>query len=110
MKSIYRLKKRYQYNYVYKHSESVTNSVLVVLYCKSNNPQTKVGFSVGKKYGHAVRRNAIRRKLKAAAQAVMPEVKDGYNIIVVPRQRDAYDYWEILDALKELLIRAGLTK
>ncbi len=108
MKSIYRLKKNYQYNYVYKHAESVADKVLVLLYCKSNNPQTKVGFSVGKKYGHAVERNAIRRKLKAAAETLMPRVKGGYNIIFVPRIKDAYDYWQILDGMQKLLTKAGL--
>ena len=110
MKSIYRLKKRYQYNYVYKHSETVSNKLLVMLYCKSNNTQTKVGFSVGKKYGHAVVRNKIRRKLKAAASTFMPNVKGGYNIIFVPRHSDQYDYWQILEAMQQLLTKAELLK
>lgn len=110
MKSIYRLKKKYQYNYVYKHAETVADNLLVLLYCKSNNPQTKVGFSVGKKYGHAVTRNAIRRKLKAAAQTFMPNIKGGYNLIFVPRMRENYDYWQLLDSMQQLLTKAGLTK
>ncbi|MCM1290159.1 MAG: ribonuclease P protein component [Corallococcus sp.] len=110
MKSIYRLKKNYQYNYVYKHAESVADKLLVMLYCKSNGRQTKVGFSVGKKYGHAVERNKIRRKLKAAAETLMPQVKDGYNIIFVPRLRENYDYWQILDGMQKLLHRAGLAR
>lgn len=108
MKSIYRLKKKYQYNYVYKHSETVSDKLLVLLYCKSNNPQTKVGFSVGKKYGHAVTRNTIRRKLKAAASTFMPRVKGGYNVIFVPRYSDKYDYWQILASMQQLLTKAGL--
>lgn len=108
MKSIYRLKKNYQYNYVYKHAESIADKRLVLLYCKSNNPQTKVGFSVGKKYGHAVERNAIRRKMKAAAETLVPRIKGGYNLIFVPRIQPNYDYWQILDAMEKLLNKAGL--
>lgn len=94
---------------MYKHSESVADKTLVLLYCKSNNPDTtKVGFSVGKKYGHAVVRNKIRRKLKAAAEALMPRVKGGYNVIFVPRLRESYDYWEILNGMERLLYKAGL--
>ena len=95
---------------MYKHSETVADKLLVLLYCKSNNPQTKVGFSVGKKYGHAVTRNKIRRRLKAAASTFMPRVKGGYNVIFVPRHNDRYDYWEILDAMQLLLTKAGLLK
>ena len=108
MKSIYRLKKRYQYNYVYKHADTVADKSLVLLYCKSNNPQTKVGFSVGKKYGHAVARNAIRRKLKAAAQSLMPKVVGYYNVIFVPRLRENYDYWQMLESMQHLMTKAGL--
>lgn len=93
---------------MYKHSESIADKTLVLLYCKSNNPQTKVGFSVGKKYGHAVTRNKIRRKLKAAAATLMPRVKGGYNLIFVPRVREEYDYWQILDGMQNLLSKAGL--
>ena len=71
MKSIYRLKKNYQYNYVYKHAQSVSDQGFIMLYCSSRSNPTKVGFSVSKKYGKAVQRNRIRRQMKAAASAVM---------------------------------------
>ncbi len=108
MKSIYRLKKNYQYRYVYTHGESVSDKILVVIYCKSNVSQTKAGFSVSKKYGHAVFRNRLRRQLKAAAQALLPKVKSGYNVVFVPRQQQKYDYWQIVDSMQKLLQKAGL--
>ena len=108
MKSIYRLKKNYQYNYVYKHAESVADKNFILLYCSSKSKQSKVGFSVSKKYGKAVRRNRIRRQLKAAVSAVMPNVKDGYNAVFIPRRHDAYDYGEITVSVSKLFEKAGL--
>ena len=108
MKSIYRLKKNYQYNYVYKHAESVADKEFVMLYCASNVKQTKFGFSVSKKYGKAVARNRIRRQLKAAVTNVIPQVKVGYNVIFIPRRSEAYLYQDVVLSVQNLLKKAGL--
>ena len=112
MKSIYRLKKNYQYNYVYKHALSVADKNFVMLYCTNTNKQivkqSKVGFSVSKKYGKAVARNRIRRQMKAAVNAVMPSVKNGYNIIFIPRRHEAYQFCDILNSVQALVKKAGL--
>lgn len=110
MKSIYRLKKNYQYNYVYKHSKSVADKEFVLLYCNSNGKQTKVGFSVSKKYGKAVHRNRIRRQLKAAVSNFMPNVKDGYNLIFIPRRSYNHLFGEVLLSVQNLLKKADLLK
>lgn len=108
MKSIYRLKKNYQYNYVYKHSQSVADNNFVLLFCKSNVKQTKFGFSVSKKFGHAVQRNRIRRQMKAAASELVCDVKCGYNAIFIPRKSTPYEYGEIVQSFLRLLKRADL--
>lgn len=109
MKAQYRLKKNYQYNYVYKHNQSVSDSHIVLLYCASKHqPVTRVGFSVGKKHGNAVCRNKLRRQLKSAMSSIMPTIRSGYNIIVVPRS-DKHSYSDILASLTRLVDKAGLT-
>ena len=108
MKSIYRLKKNYQYNYVYKHAASVADKNFILLYCSSNSKQSKVGFSVSKKYGKAVQRNRIRRQLKAAVSAVMPNAKEGFNAVIIPRKHEAYQFDEIAQSMNKLFAKAGL--
>lgn len=110
MKSCYRLKKNYQYNYVYKHAQSVADKNFVLLFCKSNKPTSQVGFSVSKKYGHAVCRNRIRRQMKAAVSAVMPNVKGGFNLVLVPRKSREYNFSEIVASTQNLFVKAGLMK
>ena len=108
MKSIYRLKKNYQYNYVYKHAKSVGDRNFLILYCTSNVAQSKVGFSVSKKYGGAVQRNRIRRQMKAVMATLMPQVKGGYNLVIIPRKSEPYLHKDIVASLTRLLKRAEL--
>lgn len=108
MKSIYRLKKNYQYNYVYKHAKSIADKNFVMLYAVSNNKQTKAGFSVSKKYGNAVKRNRLRRQMKAAVSVLMPNVIGGYNIVFLPRKQQAYLYADIAESVRHLLTKTGL--
>ncbi len=108
MKSCYRLKKNYQYNYVYKHAQSVADKNFVLLFCVSNKKQSQAGFSVGKKFGNAVCRNRIRRQMKAAVAAVMPQVKEGFNVVLIPRKSEPYDFNEIVGSVNKLFAKAGL--
>ncbi len=108
MKSIYRLKKNHQYNYVYKHAKSVGDKNFLMLYCTSNTKQTKVGFSVSKKYGHAVERNRIRRQMKAVVSQLMPNVISGYNVVFVPRKSQPYLFADIQQSITALLQKASL--
>lgn len=108
MKSKYRLKKNYQYNYVYKHAKSVADKNFVMLFCKSNNPTSQAGFSISKKFGNAVRRNKIRRQLKAAVSVFMPNVKPYYNIVFIPRKSESYVYSDVVDSVTRLFDKSGL--
>ena len=108
MQSIYRLKKNYQYNYVYKHSDKISDKLFIVLYCKSKFKQSKVGFSVSKKYGCAVQRNRLRRQLKSAVMQFAPQLASNYNIVVVPRKLPPYQFCDIQKSLNSLFNKAGL--
>ena len=93
---------------MYKHASSVADKNFILLYCDSNNRQSKVGFSVSKKYGKAVMRNRIRRQLKAAVSTVMPNAKEGFNAVFIPRRYEPYEYGEILGSVRRLFEKAGL--
>ena len=93
---------------MYKHAESVADKNFILLYCQSRAKVSKVGFSVSKKFGKAVARNRIRRQLKAAVSQVMPNVKEGYNVIFIPRRSEAYLFEDVTKSVHFLLEKAGL--
>ena len=46
----------------------------------------RVGFTVTKKIGNAVKRNRVRRRLRAAADRVVPvHGRDGYDLVLIGR-------------------------
>ncbi len=54
-------------------------------------PQTRVGYTVTKKMGNAVRRNRIRRRLKSVVETVFPLQAEANADYVVIARRAAYD-------------------
>ena len=67
----------------------------------------RVGFTVTKKLGKAVRRNRIRRRLRAAARAVFPNLAaPGYDYVIIARAAaETRPYADLLDDLKRALLR-----
>ena len=85
LKRINRLKKRYQFNYVYKSGEHYSSEHLVLYVVPSKTKSIKVGFAVTKKVGHAVVRNKIRRRLREIVKIQLPKLKQSFNIIIVAK-------------------------
>ena len=96
MEKKFRLRKNYQFNYVYKNGKSVSDENLVVIFCRNKNGKPKVGFSVSKKYGKAVKRNRIRRQLKEIVNQRYFNLDKQYNYIFIPRPS------EVVAAFKDL--------
>lgn len=106
-----RLKKRYQFNYVYKSGEHFSNEHIVLYVASSKTKFIKVGFAVTKKVGHAVVRNKIRRRLREIVKKQLPLLKQNYNIIIVARENVTEASFEILKLEFEKLIKkANLLK
>ena len=84
-----RLRKRYQFNYIYKNGTHFSSSALVLYVTPSKTKSIKVGFAVTKKIGKAVQRNAVRRRLREIVQKQLPNLKQNYNIILVARDNVA---------------------
>ena len=109
LKRVNRLKKRYQFNYVYKSGEHFSSEHLVLYVSSSKTKSIKVGFAVTKKVGHAVVRNKIRRRLREIVQKQLPNLKQNYNIIVVAKENIAGASFEKLSIeMNKLLKKANL--
>lgn len=105
----FRLKKKYQFNYVYRVGKTVGGKLMVLYFCPSKNNNIKVGISVSKKIGHAVVRNRKKRQIREAILHYLPILKNNYNVIIVAKSPivDAH-FKDIKSELNYLLKKANL--
>ncbi len=51
-----------------------------------DQPSIRVGFTASRKVGNAVARNRVRRRLRAAADKVLPEMaREGFDFVIIGR-------------------------
>ena len=81
------LKKNSDFRRLYAKGKSAATPYLV-LYCRRNRTgENRLGYTVSTKLGHAVVRNRVRRRLREIYRLNSPTLKQGWDIVVVARQR-----------------------
>ena len=109
LKQKYRLKKKYQFNYVYRVGKSCHGRFLMLVYSPSKNQNVKIGISVSKKVGNAVKRNRARRLLREAVSPFLSTLNPNYNLIIVAKQSiDGQKLNSVYTDLKHIIDKAGL--
>ena len=109
MQRRYRLTSSRSFDYLYRKGTCVRDGLLVLYYAPSNRGM-RVGFSVSKKVGKSVVRNKTKCRLKEAFRKHIPEIKHGFNYLIVARPQLAEcDFHEIEERLVSLLAKAGMT-
>ena len=87
MKRATTVKENYEFRRIYAKGKSGVSPYLVV-YCRPNRRgNNRLGVTVSAKLGHAVVRNRVRRRLREIFRLAQPEMKQGYDIIIVARSR-----------------------
>jgi ribonuclease P protein component len=91
---------------VYDRRRSAADGTLVV-YARENGLQySRVGLSVSKKFGRAVRRNRIRRLMREAFRLEMADRPAGYDLVLIPRPLDEYALAAVRHSLAKLAQQA----
>ncbi len=87
MKRATTVKENYEFRRIYAKGKSGVSPCLVV-YCRPNRRENnRLGVTVSAKIGHAVIRNRVRRRLREIFRLSQPEMKQGYDVILVARSR-----------------------
>ena len=102
-----RIRARSEFNKIYAHGSSFTNSFVVLKFLANKKDYSRAAFSAGKKLGKAVERNRARRLMREALRSL--EVKPGWDLLFLSRTPAMNaDFYQIRSSIKSVLDRAGI--
>ncbi len=87
MSSITKIKENYEFRRAYKKGKALVCPYGVIYIIKNRFGITRLGITAGKKIGNAVCRNRAKRVISAAFRACLPEIKEGYDFVIVARHK-----------------------
>lgn len=111
-----RLRAPRDYQAVYRqgraYGDKAGRGMVVLHLLRHDRPDVRrAGFSVSKKVGKAVVRNAVRRRLREAYRAFLPELPMGFDAVFVAKGPAATaSYAELAASVKQALTRAELSR
>ncbi|MBE7024551.1 MAG: ribonuclease P protein component [Ruminococcaceae bacterium] len=109
MKKTVSIRQNHEFRSLYYKGGSKASGLLVVYFKKNRYGQSRLGITVSKKVGNAVTRNRVRRLIKENYRLMEPEIRDGYDVVIVARTRMAEaDFHSSGASLRMLFGKCGL--
>ena len=103
---IYRLKRKSDFDKLFSKGKKAYSRSLTMLYFPSED--FRIGYSVSKKHGNAVKRNRIKRLLRASAREAFKDLNKNYHIVIMPKVRDDYSFEKFLSEMNYLKKKENL--
>ena len=101
-------------NHIFRRLYTTTGqaNAYMVMYARRNHTNgNRVGITVGKKLGHAVVRNRVRRRLREVYRLNEEKFQPGWDIVVVARTKSVHgDFQKLTEAYLQLAAKAGILK
>ncbi|MBM3470470.1 MAG: ribonuclease P protein component [Armatimonadetes bacterium] len=109
--SIGRLSREEDFRRVYREGSRCTTALLVLHARPNGTERVRLGLVVSRRFGGAVARNRIRRRLREAVRAEQSRIRAGADMVVVPRRAAAAArYADLRGAVGIALDRAGMAR
>ena len=96
---------------IYARGKSYVSPLVVVYALKNRTKNVRVGITTSKKVGTAVQRNRSRRVIREAFRALAPQVRPGFDLVLVARGKTPYvKSTDVRRQLERQLQAAGLLR
>ncbi|MGH2445409.1 MAG: ribonuclease P protein component [Candidatus Limnocylindria bacterium] len=103
------LRRRADFEAIGRHGTARSTPLLVLRWMRTDRAETRVGLSTPRMLGGAVRRNQVRRRLRALMRDRMETIGPGWDLLLIarPAAGDASQV-ELGAALDALLARSEI--
>lgn len=109
MKKTVSIKLNKEFRRLYYKGGSFVSDVLVLYTLPNGREGNRLGITVSKKIGKAVRRNSVRRKIRESYRLLEEKLPNGYDLCFVARARAVEaDFHKIQSSMVYLLKKSGL--
>jgi len=106
LKKQYRLTKRGSFTYVYNKGARKFDRLVGLVFVPSKN--LKIGFSVPNKVGKSVKRNRLKRQLRAIVRLTIHRIAPAQVVFTLKPGADQLSYAQLQKTLNDLLYKAKL--
>lgn len=105
------LKLNKDFRRLYSRGKSCASGCVVVYSMRNRRGKNRIGLTVGKPVGKAVKRNRAKRLMRESYRPLSEDMLSGYDIIIVARTRiNGKKCQEVHTDLKKALTKLGLLK
>lgn len=109
------LTENYEFKRVYTRGKSAVRPTLVAYCMRKSGPAPRIGITASKKIGNAVKRNRARRLLRESARMLYPQIRPGFDLVLVSRGKTPFVncnivMTELASALEELGVLVSAPK
>lgn len=101
-----RLSLKKDFDAVFRDGRKEADNNLVVRVLRTGHGYARLGMAVGKKHGHAVGRNRLKRLIREAFRLNRSQLPDSVDLVVIPREGAKKELPAIAESLIELSQRA----
>ncbi len=111
MENFYRLKRRADFGRVFRFGRTVGDRYMVLFVLSNGRKTSRIGFTSQRSAGSAVKRNRIRRRLRALFSDFAESMTPCGDLILLGKKPILTEDWDqLVRAFRKLLLRAGCLK
>ena len=91
------LKQNHEFRRLYNRGKSAVSPYFAIYCRKTGRDYSRLGITTGVKLGNAVKRNFVRRRIRALYRTNEAGIRTGYDIVVVARVRAGHSRYRELE-------------